>query len=209
MPVLVLNEHRVGNTLLDIPHPLRVLVPLDGSLLAESAILPTAYLVAALTASLQNELHLLRVVDLPSAYGSMKSQAHISDQVREEAKQEADRYVQSVAERCAMDLAGFNLQVTSSVVDSANVAGAIVRGTAQVRDAVKSTGYDLIAMATHGRSGLPRLLMGSVTEHVLGARTLPVFVVRPKLGAPASEKKAEAEQIEVTEAGEQSWVGQL
>ena len=209
VPVLVLNEHSVFPTLLDVPHPLRVLVTLDGSVLAESAILPAAYLVTALSASLQNELHLLRVVDLPSAYGSMKSQAHISDGVHEEAKQEAENYVQSIAARCTMDLAGFNLQVSSSVVDSTDVAGTIVREAAQARDVVKSTGYDLIAMATHGRSGLPRLLMGSVTEHVLGATTLPLFVVRPKLAVTASEKKAETEQIVVTEVEVQSWVGLL
>jgi len=41
-------------------------------------------------------------------------------------------------------------------------------------------GCDLIAMATHGRSGLQRLAMGSVTERVLGAAKLPVLVIRPQ-----------------------------
>lgn len=202
--VLVINQDDAHRPLLDATHPLRVLVPLDGSPLAEGAILPTAYLVTALTASLQNELHFLRVVDLPSAYGKMKSQAHISDLVHEEAKQEAEKYVQSVAERCATDFASFNLQVSSSVVDSTDVSRTIVQEAAQARDVAKSTGYDLIALATHGRSGLRRLLMGSVTEHVLGETKLPMFIVRP--GQARSENDSPME-VEYTEVEVQSWVG--
>jgi nucleotide-binding universal stress UspA family protein len=204
VPVLALNEHGIIPPMLDAAHPLRVLVPLDGSPLAEAAILPAAYLVTVLSASPQGELHLLRVVALPSAYGAMKSQAHISDLVHDEAKQEAEKYVTSVAERTAMDLAGFNLQVTSSVVDSADVAGTIVQEAAQARDVATSTGYDLIAMATHGRSGLVRLLMGSVTEHVLGNTQLPLFIVRPTQAEAASEEKGGAEQVEVKEVEVQS-----
>lgn len=209
VPVLALNEHSATSAMPDVAHPLRVLVPLDGSALAESVIRPTAYLVAALSTALQSELHLLRVVDLPSAYGAMKSQAHISDLVHEETKQEAETYVQSVAERTALDLAGFDLQVSSCVVDSADVAGTIVREAAQARDVAKSTGYDLIAMATHGRSGLLRLVTGSVTEHVLGQTKLPLFIVRPAQGKAASEEKGGAEQVEVTEVEVQSWVALL
>ncbi len=90
VPVLVLNEHGVVP---DAARPLRVLVPLDGSELAESALEPAAQLIAALTAPAQGELHLLRVVDVPSAYGKMKSQAYISDGVQEEARKEAEAYV--------------------------------------------------------------------------------------------------------------------
>lgn len=206
VPVLALNEHGIIPPMPDAAHPLRVLVPLDGSPLAEAAILPAAYLVTALSASPQGEVHLLRVVALPSAYGAMKSQAHISDLVHEEAKQEAEKYVTSVAERTAKDLAAFNLQVSSSVVDSTHVAGTIVQAAAQARDVATSTGYDLIAMATHGRGGLLRLVMGSVTEHVLGATTLPVFIVRPRQAQAetAGEEKDETAQVELTEVEVQS-----
>ena len=40
-------------------------------------------------------------------------------------------------------------------------------------------GCDVIAMATHGRSGLARWAMGSITERVLGATRVPLLVVRP------------------------------
>ncbi|HVB73013.1 MAG TPA: universal stress protein [Ktedonobacteraceae bacterium] len=208
VPVLVLNHHGAIPPMLDATHPLRILVPLDGSELAEAVILPTAYLVAALSASLQNALHFLRVVDLPSAYGKIKSQAHISDLMQDEVKQEAEKYVKSVAERYAKDLAGFNLQVSSSVVVNTDVAGTIVREAAQVRDVTKSTGYDLIAMATHGRSGLLRLVMGSVAEHILGTTKLPLFIVRPH-AETKGKKTGKAVQTEVTEVEVQSWVGLL
>ncbi len=210
-PVLVLNEHGGIPPMLDAAHPMRVLVPLDGSALAEAVILPTAYLVMALSASLQNELHFLRVVDLPSAYGKMKSQAHISDLMHEEAKQAAEKYVKAVVERSAMDLAGLNLQVTSSVVDNADVSGTIVEETAQARNVATSAGFDLIALATHGRSGLQRLVMGSVTEHLLGVTKLPMFIVRPGLAKTetTSEEQGQPVQVEETEIEIQSWVGLL
>ena len=40
-------------------------------------------------------------------------------------------------------------------------------------------GVNLIAVATHGRGGLPRLVLGSVADKVLRAATVPVLVVRP------------------------------
>jgi nucleotide-binding universal stress UspA family protein len=43
---------------------------------------------------------------------------------------------------------------------------------------------DMVAMATHGRTGLRRLFMGSVAEHVLHATTMPVLLVRPDAEAP-------------------------
>ena len=49
-------------------------------------------------------------------------------------------------------------------------------------------GCDAIALATHGRSGPARWVMGSVTERVLGTTTLPLLIVRPRL--VESEKKA-------------------
>ena len=108
-----------------------------------------------------------------------------------------------------MELAEFNLKVSSSVIDSADVAGTIVQEVAGARDVAMSTGYDLIAIATHGRSGLVRLVMGSVTEHVLGKTTLPLFLVRPARAEAASEEKGGAEQLEITEFEVQSWVGLL
>lgn len=49
----------------------------------------------------------------------------------------------------------------------------------QILDACRETGADLIAMTTHGRTGLSRWMLGSVTEKVLRASPVPLLIVRP------------------------------
>jgi nucleotide-binding universal stress UspA family protein len=211
VPVLVINEHGTVPPALDATHSLRIVVPLDGSALSETALLPAAQLIAvnahmqgflkyvlashwnpqlfaAITEPLQGEIHLLRVVDMPSVYGKLKSQAHITDVMQEEARQEelqeAVKYVKSVAERCEMAFAGFNLKVSSSVAIGENVAETIVKKAEQ---AGEDAGYDMIAMATHGKGVLRRLFMGSVTEHVLKTTKLPLLIVHPQQAKTGGE----------------------
>jgi len=62
-------------------------------------------------------------------------------------------------------------QVETLVGEGHAVHDAIVR-------AVESSGADLIVMGTHGRRGLERLVLGSVTQRVLGVTPVPVLVVR-------------------------------
>jgi hypothetical protein len=47
------------------------------------------------------------------------------------------------------------------------------------RDAGRFDGCDVICLATHARSGIERVLRGSVTERILGATKLPLLIVRP------------------------------
>ncbi|TMF45688.1 MAG: universal stress protein, partial [Chloroflexi bacterium] len=68
----------------------------------------------------------------------------------------------------------------TSVALGKDVADTLIRAAEQGEEAEgkRLTGNcDLIAMMTHGRGGLQRLSMGSVTEHVLGAAKLPLLVV--------------------------------
>ncbi len=188
VPVLVLNEHGMVPPVFYAAHSLRILVPLDGSALAEAAVEPAAQLIAALAAPAQCELHLLRVVDLPSAYGRMKSQAHLSDSVQEEARKEAETYVQAMAERLReTTFAAFKLNITWSAAVNSDVAGTIIK---QAEQTESSDGYDVITIATHGRGGFKRLVMGSVTEQLLGATKLPLLIVRPQ---PAQDKPTTSE----------------
>jgi nucleotide-binding universal stress UspA family protein len=209
VPVLVLNEQGNLPAALSAVHSLRVLVPLDGSALAEAAVEPAAQLIAALAAPAQCEVHLLRIVDLPSAYGSMKSQAHLSDSMQQEARQEAQRYVQAMAERLrATTFATCKLHLTWSVAVSPAVAATIIK---QAEQTGSSDGYDVIAIATHGRGGLKRLVMGSVTEHLLGSTKLPLLIVRPQQTESRGEEEEQGETIEArgTGAEMQTWPGLL
>jgi len=52
-----------------------------------------------------------------------------------------------------------------------------------INQAAEDLGVDLIVMATHGRTGVTRLFLGSVAEHVLRASSQPVLTIRPKGGS--------------------------
>ena len=75
------------------------------------------------------------------------------------------------------------LDEVKKIMDEAGVAVSTVVGEGHaVHDgilrAVESTGADLIVMGSHGRRGLEKLVLGSVTQRVLGVVHIPVLVVR-------------------------------
>jgi nucleotide-binding universal stress UspA family protein len=59
------------------------------------------------------------------------------------------------------------------------------RPDTEILAAARSAGADLIAMSTHGRSGVRRLLFGSVAEQVLRQADVPVFLIREHGAIPA------------------------
>ena len=173
VPVLVLRD---GSPAFPA-QPVYALVALDGSPLAESVLAPVAQLLAALAPFAHKTLHLVRVVDLPMTYGYGRFAVNAAfDQLREEAKREAHQYLATVAERLTeSDGAASDLMVTTSIAVNPDVSEALVQMTGQE---LHSGGhFDLVAMATHGRGGLQRWMMGSVTERLLHATKLPMLVV--------------------------------
>jgi nucleotide-binding universal stress UspA family protein len=201
VPVLILHEHEPAPRL---PQPgalitVRALVALDGSALSEAILKPAAHLVAALATPAQGALHLLRVVDVSATNGLGNSQVY-----GEPARQNAQEYLASVVERlqngCAARL---RLAITSSVVADRDVAGAII--TASKRLGEDGGSERIIAMSTHGRGGLQRWAVGSVTEHVLHKTTLPLFIMRPQ----EMETKGETTKDEGTEVEIQTRTGLL
>ncbi len=61
-----------------------------------------------------------------------------------------------------------------------------------ILNAIRQLGVDSVVMATHGRKGLRRLLLGSVAEQVVRRATCPVLTVRPSAGAAEARSKAAA-----------------
>lgn len=205
IPVLVLraNEPMLHIPRTDAARPLCALVPLDGSPLAEAALVPAADLVAALAAPSPGALHLTQVVK----HLSPTVDEGFTTLLNKAAIERAKTYLASVAEgsvcraeRSGADIAmgeGYRegkermqemlkdrkLSITWSITSDSDVADAII-GTAEHGQRRQGTegfsGCDLIAMSTHGRGGLERLVMGSVTERVLSATRLPLLVVRPR-----------------------------
>lgn len=137
-----------------------VLVALDGSSLGE-AVLPQAVELARDGA----KLVLLRAADAHSLIGDP-----IVAQV--DVIQEAELYLRGVAERLRRQ-------------GIANVETSVWYGRAaeSIVEAARVRGCDLVLMSTHGRSGLGRLVLGSVAETVLRGTTTPMLLIRPN-GAP-------------------------
>jgi nucleotide-binding universal stress UspA family protein len=113
-----------------------------------------------LAASYGGTLHALAVVDVPDEFFAEAPAA--VDRMIEKAKV----YVAAVGEKAAAAGVGF----TPSVREGPS-SEMILRVAAETR-------ASLIVMGSHGRTGLVRLLMGSVTEKVIGSATCPVLVVK-------------------------------
>ena len=100
---------------------------------------------------------------------------------------EGETYLQDLARRIGAEYAdALGVTITYTSLYGADVAGDILaaaEGTLEAAPASQSmpAGADFIAMATHGRGGLRRWVMGSVTDRVLHATTRPLLVVRPAL----------------------------
>lgn len=182
VPVLLLREG--GPALVGTPPqaegPLRALIPLDGSARAEAAIEPAARLITALAAPGPASLHLTRVIAQlePTESGQHKWEAQMR-----EAKQYLSSTVARLWEELTADgLSTSKLAITWSVICDDDIAAGILR-VAETGEATEEVGVsgisDVIAMATHGYSGIRRWAMGSITERVLHASRIPLLIVRP------------------------------
>jgi nucleotide-binding universal stress UspA family protein len=174
-PVLLVSPH------VDSPLPtdrrLRVLVPLDGSDLGEEAI-ETADLLAG---TFDTELTVLQVVE-PLSYP-----LHYLPYDLDAELGAARQYLQTQVDR---------LQARNRRVTARATTGNPSWVVAQVSREVEA---DVVVMATHGRTGLDRLVLGSVATATLQRADVPVLLVRPAAMlasdsargvAPASEANA-------------------
>ncbi len=142
----------------------KIIVPLDGSVVSEQA-LPYAALLAT---KMKLELVLLRVFGLPlPAY--FVGEEHSSEwmKVAEPLKREAGVYLEDKVRQ----LQGDGSQKVSSVLLEGDAGKMIIEFARQRPD-------HLVAMCTHGRSGLGRWVLGSVTERVVRYSENPVLVIR-------------------------------
>lgn len=178
VPLLILNGHEKHMPMLDGTHPVRVVVPLDGSLFAETILEPAINLLTQSATPQQRELCLLRVVDLFAGDGLNTEETHMSPYTAKQARQYATRYLQAVAERLRKRADwGINVQITCQVTMGVDIASAILSLREQETEAALPP--TIIALATHGREGLERQEQESVAEHLLNTTTLPILTVCP------------------------------
>ena len=144
----------------------KILLPLDGSRLGESA-LPVAEDLAELMGAELGLLHVMQsMYPLTIMEGTMLQKPVREDD--ETTRADAKAYLAAAAGR----LRNKTLTLSTDVV-SGQPADWIVKYA-------EFNQVDLVAMATHGRSGIGRWAFGSVTDKVLHAGNMPVLVVRPK-----------------------------
>ena len=169
VPVLVTRAHEEAAPMSAPPRIREILVPLDGSTLAEAALAPAA----ALAGLFEAELVLVQIVP-PLTAGSFLpvtfAAGYDRDAVALQRKQAQD-YLEGLGE----DLRGRGTRVRTTVVVGHNVGEALI-------DLAHPERIDLIAIATHGRSGVRRLVLGSVADKLIRAAGPPVLVVRPRKG---------------------------
>jgi nucleotide-binding universal stress UspA family protein len=134
----------------------KFLVPLDGSKLAEK-ILPR---VEKMVRYCHAEVHLIRVVV------SYRIDPKEEKEERERLLQEAWDYLEKLVSR----LRKKRLRAYAVVVYG--------KDAVQICDFARKNKFDLIAMATHGRSGISRWALGSVADKVLSCSVVPVMLIR-------------------------------
>jgi len=174
IPILFVRPQEGEADLTKEPMIERLHIPLDGSELAEQ-ILEPALAVAAAT---QAEITLIRVVQqlAPDSNESDKGKVSWIRPALLMRLKELDRQERATAEEYLERIAEQLRSRTSCV--QARVVLQVPTATAIVDDA-STHGADLIALATQGRGGLKRLLVGSVADKVLRGAIMPVLVQRP------------------------------
>ncbi len=144
----------------------RILVATDGSTLSKKAVTSAIGLAAACGA----ELIALKVVPrYPQAYfeGSIPLSVQDVTRVEKQWTDTAQAAVEAVVKSAkSKNVAAKGITAKSDVVSDAIIAAA------------KKQNADLIVMASHGRKGIKRLLLGSETQQVLTHSHIPVLVLR-------------------------------
>jgi nucleotide-binding universal stress UspA family protein len=139
----------------------KILVPLDGSVVAEAALAPAVETARDKGASLV----LVRAAEAYTVIGD-PTEAQVA------AVREAEEY-----------LAGVRARVLRGGVRDVDVTVWYGPAAEAIAEAATYRKADLIVMSSHGRSGLGRLVLGSVAETVLRTTTIPILLIRPG-GAP-------------------------
>ena len=140
----------------------KILVPLDGSELSE-AVIPQARMLAQCGGG---EILLLRVI-VAAPYDYFGADVALARSAADSMRTEAQQYLDRMAKYLKL-----NGVKVSTVLREGAVADSIL-------EYAETNLVDLIAMSTHGRSGLGRWLIGSVADRVVHGATIPVLLVRP------------------------------
>jgi nucleotide-binding universal stress UspA family protein len=143
------------------------LVPLDGSALAEG-VLP--HISALAQKGLVKKITFIRVVEAvinQAIGGDLVISAAEWKALEQSKKAETEKYLEQLTKQLNFD----NVEIKWEALPPLSIPDMISKYA-------KDKKVDLIVIATHGRSGLSRVVFGSVAEHVIRTSKVPVLVVR-------------------------------
>jgi nucleotide-binding universal stress UspA family protein len=144
----------------------KILVPLDGSKLAECALEHAKAIAAGCNVP---EVVILRVVEPnPAVSEALSEGAVMYEELNEQMQQVAEKYLTAITLKFRQD-------------SGADVHSALAYGFAanEILEYAAKKNVDLIIMTSHGRSGVSRWLFGSVADRVSHHSTIPVLIVTP------------------------------
>jgi len=136
-----------------------LLVPLDGSKMAESVLPAVAYLARTLDARV-TLIHVIEQKPPPEVHG----EHHLGN------PEEANSYLEEVSHRSLLSGIAVTYHVHTGQVE--DVARSIYEHAGELDS-------DLVVMCTHGRSGLRDVLLGSIAQQVIALRMTPVLIIHP------------------------------
>ncbi|WP_172683954.1 universal stress protein, partial [Desulfosarcina cetonica] len=139
-----------------------ILVPLDGSALAEAALPPAVFLAAQLNA----RITLIHIIEA-GAPSSIHGERHLTQ------IEEADAYLREIGARHFP--AGVKVDRHVHAAPMKDVADGIVLHEDEIAP-------DLVVMCSHGHGGLRRMLFGRIAHQVAASGTIPVLLIQPKAG---------------------------
>ncbi|MBN1189978.1 MAG: universal stress protein [Dehalococcoidales bacterium] len=149
----------------------KILVPLDGSEVGEGALVHVENLVKKMLPSTNVEVTLIQVISEVTydfITGADAAQLPYNEKDMARISQNATAYL----EKAARGLKDMGITVNINVIFG-HAAEQIIKTANEIN-------ADLIAMSSHGRSGLGRWALGSVTDKVLHQSNIPVLTVRAK-----------------------------
>lgn len=152
----------------------RILVPTDGSEPADRAFEQALNLAETYDA----EIHVLNVVDVSAMAGEFDAMTLVN-----KLEESGERITETLRERA--EAAGVE-RVETEVVEG------VPHRT--ILDYAADHDVDLIVMGTHGRTGLDRFLLGSVTERIVRKAEMPVLTVRGEDETDEEEEETEPER---------------
>lgn len=142
-----------------------ILICLDGSLMAEQ-ILPYA---ERLASGFNSQVTLLKIVDLLVGIDKKDSEGKTVFDLFKQADEEAKCYLEKIAK----SMISRGIQTNCKILNTRPIGKTIV-------DYAHTNSVDLIALVTHGYSGMDRFIIGSNAEYILKKAKVPVLVIKPR-----------------------------